>query len=74
MHLPLLFGGAEFTASVVIVLSVTALGNVYATARARTGSLRPAIAAHVTFNVGGFFGGVIYCIAYSVATGHIPSA
>ena len=74
MHLPLLFGGAEFTASVVIVLSVTALGSACATARARTGSLRPAIAAHVMFNVGGFLGGVIYSIAYRVATGHIPFA
>jgi membrane protease YdiL (CAAX protease family) len=73
MHLPLLFGGAEFAASVVIVLSVTALGYVCATARARTGSLRPAIAAHVMFNVGGFLGGVIYSIAYRVATGHMPS-
>jgi membrane protease YdiL (CAAX protease family) len=33
MHLPLLFGAAEIAASVVIVLSVTALGYVCATAR-----------------------------------------
>jgi hypothetical protein len=57
MRLPLLFGDAEFTASVVIVLSVTALGYVCATARAQTSSLRPAIAAPVMFNVGGFLGG-----------------
>ena len=74
MHLPLLLSGAEIAASVLIVLSVTALGYVCATARARTGSLRPAIAAHVLFNVGGFLGGVFYTIAYRVATGHLPPA
>ncbi len=72
MHLPLLFGDVEIAAVVVIVLSVTALGYVCATARARTGSLRPAIAAHVMFNVGGFLAGVIYTIAYRVATGQMP--
>lgn len=73
MHLPLLFGDLEIAAAVVIVLSVTALGYVCALARARTGSLIPALAAHVMFNVGGFLGGVIYTIAYRVATGHMPS-
>lgn len=74
MHLSLLFSDIDIAAVVVIVLSVTALGYVCATARARTGSLRPAIAAHVMFNVGGFLAGVIYTIAYRVATGHMPSA
>jgi membrane protease YdiL (CAAX protease family) len=73
MHLSLLFADIEIGAVVVIVLSVTALGYVCATVRARTGSLRPAIAAHVMFNVGGFVAGVIYTIAYRVATGHLPS-
>ena len=58
----------------VIVLSVTALGYVCATVRARTGSIRPAIAAHVMFNVGAFLAGVIYTIVYRVATGQLPSA
>ncbi len=74
MHLPLLFADVEIAAVVVILLSVTALGYVCATARARTGSLRPAIAAHVMFNVGAFLAGVIYTIAYRVATGHFPPA
>ena len=74
MHLPLLFAGIDTAAVVVIVLSVTALGYVCATARARTGSLRPAIAAHVLFNVGGVLAGIIYTIAYRIATGHLPSA
>ena len=73
MHLPLLFAEMEIAAVVVILLSVTALGYICAMARARTGSLRPAIAAHMMFNVGGFLAGVIYTIAYRVATGHLPS-
>jgi uncharacterized protein len=73
MHLVLLFGDIEIAAVVVIVLSVTALGYICATARARTSSLRPAIVAHVMFNVGAFLAGVIYAIAYRVATGHMPS-
>jgi membrane protease YdiL (CAAX protease family) len=73
MHLPLLFADIEIAAVVVIVLSVTVLGYVCATARSQTGSLRPAIAAHVMFNVGGFLAGVTYTLAYRVATGHLPS-
>jgi membrane protease YdiL (CAAX protease family) len=73
MHLPLLLGDADIAAVVVILLSVTALGYVCATARARTGSLRPAIAAHVMFNVGGFLAGATYMISYRIATGHMPS-
>jgi hypothetical protein len=74
MHLALLFSDMEIAAVVIIVLSVTALGYVCATARARTASLRPAIAAHVMFNVGGLLGGVIYTIAYRILTGHLPPA
>ena len=72
MHLPLLFADVEIGAVVVILLSVTALGYVCATARARTGSLRPAVAAHVMFNIGGFLAGVVYTIAYRVVTGRFP--
>jgi membrane protease YdiL (CAAX protease family) len=72
MHLALLFSDMEIAAVVILVLSVTALGYVCATARARTASLRPAIAAHVLFNVGGLVGGVIYTIAYRILTGHLP--
>jgi len=73
MHLVLLFAGIDIATVVVIVLSVTALGYVCATARARTGSLCPAIAAHVMFNIGGMLAGVIYTIAFRVATGHLPA-
>jgi len=71
MHLSLFFSDVEIAATVILVLSVTALGYVCATARARTASLRPAIAAHVMFNVGGLLGGVIYAIAYRILTGHM---
>jgi hypothetical protein len=74
MHLVLLFSDMEIAAAIIILLSVTALGYVCATARARTVSLRPAIAAHVMFNVGGLVGGVIYVIAYRILTGHLPPA
>jgi membrane protease YdiL (CAAX protease family) len=73
MHLALLLADIEIAAVVVIVASVTALGYVCAMARARTGSLRPAITAHVMFNVGGFLAGVVYTLAYRVATGHLPT-
>ncbi|GMW01652.1 MAG: hypothetical protein AMXMBFR84_27890 [Candidatus Hydrogenedentota bacterium] len=72
MHLVLLFGDMKIAAVMVIVLSVTALGYVCAMARARTGSLRPAIFAHLLFNVGGVLAGVIYTIAYRIATGQLP--
>jgi membrane protease YdiL (CAAX protease family) len=73
IHLSLLFAGVDIASVVIVVLSATALGFICATARARTGSLRPAIAAHVMFNVGGVLAGVIYAIAYRIATGHLPS-
>ncbi|MFN0130759.1 MAG: lysostaphin resistance A-like protein [Verrucomicrobiales bacterium] len=73
MHLPLLFGDMEIAAAMVILPSVTVLGYVCALARARTGSLIPALGAHVMFNVGGFLAGFIYVITYRVATGHMPS-
>jgi membrane protease YdiL (CAAX protease family) len=72
MHLPLLFSG-EIASAVLIVLSVTVLGYICATARARTGSILPAIGAHALFNVGGFVAGVIYTVVYRITTGHMPS-
>jgi membrane protease YdiL (CAAX protease family) len=72
MHLPLLFSEMHVVAVMILLVSVTALGYICATARARTGSLRPAVFAHVLFNVGGLVAGVIYTIAYRIATGHLP--
>jgi membrane protease YdiL (CAAX protease family) len=74
MHFSLVFAGIDLPSFAVILASVTPLGYVCAVARARSGSLVPAIAAHVGFNVGGFFGALAYAITYRVATGHLPIA
>ncbi len=74
MHLALLFSDIEIEAVVILLISVTALGYVCSTARARTASLRPAIGAHLMFNVGGLIGGMIYAIGYRIITGHLPPA
>jgi membrane protease YdiL (CAAX protease family) len=58
----------------VVVASTTILGLLAAWARATTGSLYPAIAAHVAFNVGGLVGGGVYAGAYRAATGRMPFA
>jgi membrane protease YdiL (CAAX protease family) len=73
MHLSLLFAGVDIASVALTVVSVTALGYVCALARARTGSLLPAIVTHVAFNAGGFVGGALYAIVFRVATGHMPS-
>ena len=67
MHASLFFAGVEPASAVVIMVSTFCLGLVTATLRARSGSLMPAIYAHVAFNVGGMFGGVIGVIAKKVA-------
>jgi membrane protease YdiL (CAAX protease family) len=74
MHLSLLVAGVDIGSVAVIVLFVTALGYLCATVRARSGSLLPAIAAHVAFNIGGFIAGAIYAIGYRVMIGQLPSA
>jgi membrane protease YdiL (CAAX protease family) len=72
LHLSLLLAGAGWGTTLLIVLSATALGYVTAVARARSGSLYPAILAHVAFNVGGAMGGATYVIAYRLTTGQLP--
>jgi len=74
LHLVLLIAGIDLASFAIILVSVTALGYVCAVARARSGSLVPAIAAHVGFNIGGFLGGLAYAIAYRITTGHLPFA
>jgi membrane protease YdiL (CAAX protease family) len=75
LHFVLLAGGIDLGTFAVILVSVTTLGYVCALARARSGSLVPAITAHVAFNVGGgFVGGLLYAIVYRIATGRLPFA
>jgi len=71
MHLSL-FRRIDPAAAAAIVLATLALGFMAARLRERYGSLVPAIVAHVSFNVGGFVGGVLFTIVYRISTGHLP--
>ena len=55
-----------------LVVATTLLGLHTAWARAASGSLFPAVGAHVAFNVGGVAGGVVYTIARAITTGELP--
>jgi membrane protease YdiL (CAAX protease family) len=62
MHLILMTTGMPFTGVYIILVFTFLLGLVAALQRERTGSVMPAIATHVSFNVGGVIGGVVYVI------------
>jgi len=62
MHIILLATGTSFLTTYIIVAFAFFLGLVAAYQRERTGSILPAIAAHVSFNIGGVIGGAIYVI------------
>ena len=62
MHIILLATGTSFLTTYVVVVFAFFLGLVAAYQRERTGSVLPAIAAHVSFNIGGVVGGAIYVI------------
>ena len=62
MHIVLLATGTSFLTTYIIVVFTFLLGLVAAYQRERTGSILPAIAAHVSFNIGGGVGGVLYVI------------
>jgi membrane protease YdiL (CAAX protease family) len=71
MHLPLFARLDAITAS-VLVTATTVLGLYAGTLRERHRGLLPAFAAHICFNVGGLFGGIIYAIGYRLSTGRLP--
>jgi membrane protease YdiL (CAAX protease family) len=71
MHLTLFARLDAITAS-IIVIAATALGLYAGTLRERHRGLLPAVAAHICFNVGGLFGGIVYAIGYRFATGRLP--
>ncbi len=73
LHLNLLLSGVDVPSVAILVPSVTLLGLLAAWARARSGSLYPAIAAHMAFNVGGTLGGIVYVVIYTAITGHMPA-
>jgi membrane protease YdiL (CAAX protease family) len=62
MHLSLLLAGSDLASVLVIVAATFALGLLAAWARAVSGSLYPAMLAHVAFNLGGALGGIVYTI------------
>ena len=62
MHLILLTTGTSFLTTYIVVVFAFFLGLVAAYQRERTQSILPAITAHVSFNIGGAIGGVIYVI------------
>lgn len=62
MHIVLLTTGTPFLTTYIIVVFTFFLGLVAAYQRERTGSILPAIAAHVSFNIGGVLGGIVYVI------------
>jgi membrane protease YdiL (CAAX protease family) len=72
MHLTLFFRGADPPTARVIVVATFALGYCCAWLRQRSGSLRPAIAAHVAFNIGGLLAGIAIVIATKGAGLHRP--
>ena len=71
MHLSL-FRLIDPVAVVVIVLAATCLGWIAARLRKQYGSLVPPLVAHISFNVGGMFGGILYTIGFRIITGRLP--
>ena len=72
MHVSLFFKGVDALTAGTVVVSATALGLWAGVLRERYNSIAPAVAAHIGFNVGGATGGVLFVIAYRIATGHLP--
>lgn len=69
MHVGLIIVGVDFPSIAILIPLLTCLGLLTAWARARSGSLYPAIVGHVAFNVGGVGGGIIY----TLMAGHPPA-
>ena len=69
MHL-LLFATDTHPVTIGVILVFTfLLGLVAARQRERTGSILPAITTHMSFNVGGAIGGILFVIANVVLLG-----
>jgi membrane protease YdiL (CAAX protease family) len=73
LHLSLVLAGVDIASVIVVVTTTAILGLLAAWARSTSGSLYPAIAAHVAFNIGGALGGIVYAIVHRIATGRLPS-
>ncbi len=68
MHLVLILSGVDYKTIIIILIFTFSLGLIAGHQRARTGSLIPAIGAHMLGNIGGVVGGIIYSI-YTILTG-----
>ncbi len=62
MHLILLTTDTAFVTIYTVLVFTLFLGLVTAYQRERTGSVLPAVAAHMSFNVGGMMGGIVFVI------------
>jgi len=69
LHLSLVPAGADWMTVVILVAATTLLGFQTARLRQRHGSLLPAIAAHVAFNVGGLAAGILINVIAIARTG-----
>ena len=68
MHLVLILSGVDYKTVIIILLFTFSLGLIAGHQRVRTGSLIPAIGAHMLGNIGGVIVGIVYSI-YAVLTG-----
>jgi len=69
MHLILLTTGMAFLAIYIVLVFTFFLGIAAAKQRERSGSVLPAITTHISFNVGGLIGGMIYVIVQVAIVG-----
>lgn len=72
LHMSLYRTGADTVTAIAIPVFTFALGIWAGLLRHRTGSLAPAIAAHVAFNVGGAFGGIGWMLFRLALDGKLP--
>ena len=73
MHATLVSRGVDVLTTVIVVGSATLLGLIAGKLRERHGGLAPAIAVHMSFNVGGAIGGMLYVLGYRAITGKLPT-
>ena len=72
MHIVVKFSGASTTTTVTIMVFTFSVGLLAGHARARSGSLVPAVAVHMMANVGGFLGGIVFTMIKAMITGQPP--
>ncbi len=72
MHVPLVWRGAGVRGGLIIVATMFVVGWAAAELRARTGSLLPAVLAHIGGNVAGVPGGILGVVIYRLVHGQMP--